>query len=114
MQPNEILLKELIQYFDGTASASLIRKIEDKKANDEEFREEMYNWEDFFESQQNRSEALALIRSFHLQWHQIQSPSSHYRNNQIYSISTPIFLLIVLVGSISILSAFFLFLWVIH
>lgn len=69
MSKREIMLDELIQYFEETASPLLLRRIKWQQAHDPGFRDELKEWEDFLHSHESKPVALAKIKRFHRQWH---------------------------------------------
>ncbi|MEO0898869.1 MAG: hypothetical protein AAFY71_20820 [Bacteroidota bacterium] len=69
MSERSISLDDLISYFEGNASKSLEEEILRQREKDEEFAEEMEDWEYHIKEDGNPSAVIAQLKAFKEVWH---------------------------------------------
>ncbi|MEL6132340.1 MAG: hypothetical protein AAFR59_03140 [Bacteroidota bacterium] len=64
----EISMEELVSYLQGTASEQLKQEIDSQRQADEDFEEELQNWEAYIEDHEDPEKAVQRIMTIHTVW----------------------------------------------
>lgn len=74
MSEKHITMDELILYLGGEASDPLIKRIEQQRAEDEEFNEEMEEWESRLQEEGNPKALIEQMKHFETVWQSTEVP----------------------------------------
>lgn len=76
MQYQEISLRELIHYLEGSASESVRKQIDHEREHNPDFAEEYEGWEAFLAESDSREAGIEKMKSFSEEWSETQVDTS--------------------------------------